>query len=276
MTNRHRRFVTNDLSLTKEVRYMTPPKLLDEAALKERELLIINTAVLLIQQHGIENLTMDKVVAKVPFSKGTVYKHFIGKEDLLLAISNHSMGIMADLFFRAFQFKGCARARMLLLNFSYLIYAMLYPALFQCVLCAKSPNVVGKSSEKHINENEQLEIKLMTSIHGIVEEGITDGSLVLPSHMDIQQLCFSTWSMAYGSITLLSSEVEQCSGRTSLIVERELFNQSNLLFDGMAWQPLTKDKDHRHELKKALAELYPEELQKIKAKGRELNFDSFI
>ena len=152
---------------------MTPPKLLDEVALRERELLIINAAVLLIQQNGIENLTMDKVVAQVPFSKGTVYKHFIGKEDLLLAISNHSMGIMADLFFRAYQFKGCARARMLLLNFSYLIYAILYPALFQCVLCAKSPNVVGKSSDKHINENEQIEIKLMTSIHGIVEEGIT-------------------------------------------------------------------------------------------------------
>ena len=61
---------------------MTPPKLLDEAALKERELLIINSAVLLIQTNGIENLTMDKVVAQVPFSKGTVYKHFIGKEDL--------------------------------------------------------------------------------------------------------------------------------------------------------------------------------------------------
>jgi len=254
---------------------MTPPKLLDEAALKERELQIINSAVLLIQKNGIENLTMDKVVAQVPFSKGTVYKHFIGKEDLLLAISNYSMGLMADLFFRAYQFKGCARARMLLLNFSYLIYAMLYPALFQTVLCAKSPNVVGKSSDKHINENEQLEIKLMTSIHGIVEDALNDGSLAQPLNMDTQQICFSNWSMSYGVITLLSGEVEECSGRTSLIVERELFNQSNLLHDGMAWAPLTKDKNHGRELERALAELFPQELTQIKAKGRELNFNSF-
>ncbi len=254
---------------------MTPPKLLDETALKERELQIINSAVLLIQKNGIENLTMDKVVAQVPFSKGTVYKHFIGKEDLLLAISNYSLGLMADLFFRAYQFKDCARARMLLLNFSYLIYAMLYPALFQTVLCAKSPNVVGKSSDKHINENEQLEIKLMTSIHGIVEDALNDGSLAMPLNMDIQQICFSNWSMSYGVITLLSGEVKECSGRTSLIVERELFNQSNLLHDGMAWTPLTKDKNHSQELKRALAELFPHELEQIKAKGRELNFDSF-
>jgi len=254
---------------------MTPPKLLDEASLKERERVIINSAVLLIQNNGIENLTMDKVVAQVPFSKGTVYKHFIGKEDLLLAISNYSIELLAELFDRAYQFKGCARSRMLLLNFSYLIYAMLYPALFQTVLCAKSPNVVGKSSKKHIDENTALEIKLMTSIHGIVEDGINDKSLVLPVNMDIQQLCFSNWSMAYGTITLLSGEVEQCSGRTSLIVERELFNLSNMLFDGMAWKPLTKDKCHCTELQLALSELFPAELAQIKKKGRELNFDSF-
>jgi AcrR family transcriptional regulator len=254
---------------------MTPPKLLDEAAFKDRELKIINSAVQLIQKNGIENLTMDKVVAQVPFSKGTVYKHFIGKEDLLLATSNYAIELLADLFHRAYQFNGCARSKMLLLNFSYLIYAMLYPALFQTVLCAKSPSVVGKSSERHINEGELLEIKLMTSIHGIVEEGINDNSLTIPLNMDVQQLCFSNWSMAYGAITLLSGEVDQCSGRTSLIVERELFNLSNMLFDGMEWKPLTKDRSHHTILKAALAELFPEELAQIKAKGRELNFDSF-
>jgi len=254
---------------------MTPPRLLDESALKEREKKIIEEAIFLIQKIGIENLTMDKVVAQVPFSKGTVYKHFIGKEDLLLAISNYSIEVLADLFYRAYQFSGCARSKMLLLNFSYLIYAMLYPALFQTVLCAKSPNVVGKSSEKHINEGERLEVKLMTSIHGIVEDALNDGNLTLPMNMDIQQLCFSNWSMAYGAITLLSGEVEQCSGRTNLIVERELFNLSNLLFDGMSWKPLTKDRSHCEELKVALGELFPEELALIKAKGRELNFSSF-
>tara|TARA_B100000809_G_scaffold139310_1_gene136921 strand:- start:2013 stop:2813 length:801 start_codon:yes stop_codon:yes gene_type:complete len=254
---------------------MTPPKLLDETALKERELLIINSAVLLIKQNGIENLTMDKVVAQVPFSKGTVYKHFIGKEDLLSAIGNYSIEVLGDLFYRVYQFKGCARSRMLVLNFSYLIYAILYPALFQCVMCAKSPNVAGKSSKKNINEGERLEVKLMTSIHGIVEDGLNDNSLVLSMKMDIQQLCFSNWSMAYGAITLLSAEVEQCSGRTNLIVERELFNLSNMLFDGMGWKPLTKNSSHCAELQIALAELFPQELAQIKAKGRELNFGSF-
>lgn len=254
---------------------MSPPKLLDEAGLKDREMQIINAALLLIQKHGIENLTMDKVVAQVPFSKGTVYKHFIGKEDLLLGISNYAVGILSDLFYRAYQLQGCTRSRMLVLNFSYLIYAMLYPALFQTFLCAKSPNVVGKSSDKHIEENELLEVKLMTSINGIVEDALKDKSLVIPENMDLQQICFLNWSMAYGTITLLSGEVDQCSGRTSLIVERELFNSSNLLFDGMKWTRLNTDKCHCEDLELTLSTLYPEELAQIKSKGRELNFNSF-
>jgi AcrR family transcriptional regulator len=49
------------------------PRLLDGNALQAREQQIIDSAVNLIEVLGIENLTMDKVVANVPFSKGTVY-----------------------------------------------------------------------------------------------------------------------------------------------------------------------------------------------------------
>lgn len=251
---------------------MSPPRLLDETALKEREQEILSVAISLIQSLGIENLTMDKVVAQVPFSKGTVYKHFVGKEDLLLAVSNHAIKVLSDLFYRTYQFQGCSRERMLLLNFSYLLYAILYPELFQSLICAKSQSVIGKSTEERLKESDRLEAKLLTSIHGIVEDGLADSSLMLPNHMNIQQLCFANWSMAYGAITLLSGEVESCSGRTDLVVERELFNQSNLLFDGMGWKPLTIDKDHSSELMVALQSLFPDELTLIKEKGRQLNF----
>lgn len=252
---------------------MTPPKILDKNALAERENKIIEATISLIKKSGIENITMDKVVAQVPFSKGTVYKHFSGKEDLLLAISNHAINVLVDLFIRAYQFKGGARERMLLLNFSYLIYAILYPEFFQSMLCAKSQSILGKSSEERLNEHNILEVKLLTSLYGIIEDGTSEGSLTLPSHMDIQQLCFTNWSTSYGAIALLSGEVEQCSGRTNLIVEQELFNSSNLLFDGMDWKPLMKDKNHNQELKVALQALFPQELSLMKAKGRELNFN---
>ena len=55
------------------------PRILDEYSLKAREQDIIDATIALIEKHGVENITMDKVVAAVPYSKGTVYKHFISK-----------------------------------------------------------------------------------------------------------------------------------------------------------------------------------------------------
>lgn len=248
------------------------PKILDEQSLQGREQQIIDATLKLIEVHGIENLTMDKVVAKVPFSKGTVYKHFLGKEDLMLALGNQAITILADLFSRAAQFDGCARERMLLLNLSYLIYAILYPALFKAEVCSKSPNVYEKCSEKRLKQQEQLEIKLLGTIHGIVEQAIANHNFVLPEHLTIQQVCFANWSMSYGTIGLLSTEVEQCSGSSGLVVERELYNQNNLLFDGLQWAPLTKDKDYVAAIEKALPQVFAQELSQMKVLGRELSF----
>jgi len=248
------------------------PRILDEHSLRAREQDIIDATIALIDSHGVENITMDKVVAAVPYSKGTVYKHFLGKEDLFLAIGNQAIAIMSDLFGRAAQYQGCTRERMLLLNVSYLIYAILHPALFKTVQCAKSPNVYGKSSEQRLLEQEKLELNLMSTFMGIMEEAEKNNQFVIPAHMNLQQVCFSTWAMGFGTISLLSAEVDQCSGSSGLVVERELFNQNNILFDGYQWLPLTKDKDYKIFLEQALKKVFPGEMALLKSKGREFNF----
>ncbi len=248
------------------------PRILDEQSLKAREQDIIDATIVLIDKHGVENITMDKVVAAVPYSKGTIYKHFLGKEDLILAIGNQAVTIMADLFSRAAQYQGCPRERMLLLNTSYLIYAILHPTLFKAVQCTKSPSVYGKSSTQRLQEQEQLEFKLMGSIVSIIEDAQQKNQFILPEHLNVHQICFTTWSASYGTIALLASEVEQCSGRNGMVVDRELFNQNNLILDGLQWAPLTKDKNYIQALELALKTVFPGELALLKAMGRELNF----
>lgn len=248
------------------------PRIVNEENLQARELEIINAATLLMQSIGIENLTMDKLVAQVPYSKGTVYKHFIGKEDLLLAISNHAITILSDFFERASQIQGCSRGKMLLLDFSYLLYAMLHPAIFQSLICSKSPNVYSKSSEKRRDEQKQLEMKLLGIIYGIIEQAISEEQLSLPEHINIQQVCFSNWSAAYGTISLLSGEIDECDNRKGLVVEQELFNQCNILFDGLAWLPLSNQSDHKNLLKQSLKEVFKKELDLIEKNGYVFNF----
>jgi hypothetical protein len=117
---------------------MTPPKLLDEAALKERELQTINFAVQLIQQDDIEKITTDKVVYQVLFSKKIAYKRFI---------SNYTIEALTEFFYRTYQSKCSTCVRVLMLNFLSLIFAMLSSVLFPIAFCVKSPNVENTSSK---------------------------------------------------------------------------------------------------------------------------------
>ena len=236
-----------------------------------REQDIMNTAVALIGELGIANLTMDKIVAKVPYSKGTVYKYFSGKEDLLLAISNDSIVMLSGLFSRAAKFEGETRERILLLNFAYLIYATLYPVLFQTVICSKSPNVYGKASAKRLQQQKHLESNLLSISRGVFQEALDNNCLIRPEHMSIEQLCFSNWSTGYGIVLLLSGTVHECNNRSGFVIEQELFNQNNLLFDGLDWRPLSAKKDYRAALNKALEYVFPNELVQLKKKGRELH-----
>lgn len=248
------------------------PRRLDEQSLIARQQQIIDASVALIENHGIENLTIDKVIAKVPFSKGTVYKHFVNKEDLLIAISNRSISILSDLFYRAVKFQGCSRVRMLLLNISYLIFAILHPVLFKVSLCSRTQNVRGKSSVQQLLEQKNLESKLLGCIHGIVKDALEDTSLTLPNQMDIQQICFALRSFGHGTISLLSEEVYQFNNCSGLIIDNEIFNQSNLLFDGLNWKPLNENKDYAKALRSSLKQVYPAELALLKQRGRELLF----
>ena len=57
-----------------------------------------------------------------------------------------------------------------------------------------------------------------------------------------------------------------------MIVEQELYNQNNLIFDGLQWLPLTKDGNYKATLVKAIKTVFPSELALLKSLGRDFNF----
>jgi len=248
------------------------PKHIQEHCFQAREQEILDAAIALIDKHGFECLTMDKVVGAVPYSKGTVYKHFLGKEDLFLAISNQANKVMLDMMRRAVRYQGGTRERMLLISISYLVYAIIYPTLFKSVQCSKSPSVYNKSSEQRLQEQELTELMIRESIMGIVEDAEINSEMEIPEHMSSDQVCFSTWAVGFGVISLFSYDLDQCTGSEELVIEREMFNQYNLLLDGYQWKPLTKDENYELLLQAALKEVFPGELVLLKASGREFNF----
>lgn len=64
---------------------------LKERQRKEREGLILTTAEEVFLEKGFHDTSMDEIAARVGIAKGTVYLHFPGKEELVIAILERDM-----------------------------------------------------------------------------------------------------------------------------------------------------------------------------------------
>ena len=241
------------------------PRSIDEESRCRRELELIESALDIMEREGIAALTIDKLVATVDYSKGTVYGHFDCKEDLLTAACNNGLHILRKLFARAADFNGNSREKMLAMHFAYLLYSRLHPNQFLLVISAKTPHLFARTSERRLNEHRQLEQALLKLSLGVVAEAIETGDLKLPAHMNHKQVAFANWAMAFGAISLLTDEPTRCSGRHDLDIDTELFNGSNLLLDGLNWQPLSTARDYHQTLKRVRDELFATELQLLQS-----------
>ncbi|HEY4389380.1 MAG TPA: helix-turn-helix domain-containing protein, partial [Ktedonobacteraceae bacterium] len=59
---------------------------LREKQRQEREELILQTAEEVLFEKGYYNTSMDEIAARVGIAKGTLYHHFVRKEDLVYAL----------------------------------------------------------------------------------------------------------------------------------------------------------------------------------------------
>lgn len=246
------------------------PRALDQASLQLRELTIIEAALELLAEIDVSQLTMDKLVARVPYSKGTVYGHFCCKEDLLAAIGNHALRILIKLFSRAVEHGSNSRESYLGMSVAYLLYSLQNPVLFRTALCGKSPSVQGKTSAARRDEHEELEQVLMGLFFQVIDQGVAEGALTLPAHMSKQQVSFAGWAAGYGAIMLLNDDLDRCAGRHGLYLEREFCHTINIFLDGLNWQPLSSAYDYRAVLKRMLEQQFADELKAIQARGRQL------
>src|ERR1700730_10075446 len=69
----------------------TPTTSLKEKQRREREELIIQAAEEVLQEKGYYETSMDEIAARVGIAKGTIYTHFPGKEELVMAIFTRTM-----------------------------------------------------------------------------------------------------------------------------------------------------------------------------------------
>ncbi len=215
-----------------------------QQAIADREAELLVLAEQLVGEEGFANFTMDKLTNNSSYSKGTIYNHFNSKEDLISALCIKSLQKELCLFMHAATFEGNSREKCLAVLYAYQKHAFENPTLFMCVLSAKTPAVMEKSSPERLEKQEELTKEVTQFCDGLFSDAIEDGSLVLRTGVELNSLVFAIWAMSFGTNALMVSAgaVESISRLDNRFAQ---LNNINLLLDGMGWHPLSDQCDYR-------------------------------
>ena len=241
------------------------PRYIDEQELQAREDDILDHAMQILLEEGAAALTIDKLVSRVSYSKGTIYNHFSSKEDVLTAICNRMMSRKAELFGRVLEINTSARRKMTGIGFAYMVSVLIAPQHFTLIMNVKS-EIFDKASQKRRDDHENLEQRLFGICIRVIQEALDNGELPKDSELNFEEIAFSFWATIFGTISLLMNGVTDCSIRKGLMLENRLLANGNLVMDGLGWSPVDLDKEGSEDdfidyLKKTV---YSEEIKQIR------------
>lgn len=232
---------------------------------EQRENLFIDIARNIIIESGLDALTMEQVAEKAEYSKGTLYKHFSCKDDVLAAICNNALANLAKLMEIAQSYPGQSREKIVAMLSAYAIYAERFPEEFEIIFAARGSDPWAKASEERKEKFYEMDAAIIATFRKVADLGIEEGNLKMPPGLTVDQICFGTWAQSFGIYTLceaegLNTQMEKPS------TDEVLLTQSMWLFDGYQWQPFSHEKNYAEVAEKAAAyvmERYQKSLQDL-------------
>lgn len=234
---------------------------------QQREQLILDTAQRLLQQHGLQGLTMERIASEIEYSRGTVYNHFASKEEIVNGIGIRCMQKLTDMFRRAQQYPGSQRDRLAAIGLAHSLYAQLHPVELQQLQLLKSPDIRNKISPQKQQSLLQMEQQITGIALDIVRAAIADGELPVsqpgvPNRLVPDSIVMGLWSMGYGANLLQLSGIPFAELGMQQPLDMMWLNTHKLL-DSYQWKPLSDQFDIQR-LKQTLCDaLYADEVLQL-------------
>lgn len=209
---------------------------LSPSEIESRERDILMTTLSFLENDDIYELTIDKIAEQSSYSKGTIYKHFTCKEDLLLEVAVFGLGEILKEIIRVSKNLGYSRQRYVDMMLSYLYFSIDSPKIFNAYVLCKSAVVMKKASSKRLSRLASVEQSIMEKFISVIDDGLAEGELELPSCISQQQAYFRVWSSGYGVLSLLRAELFWENRGNDLYIKREFLNTIDFCLDAMGWK----------------------------------------
>jgi AcrR family transcriptional regulator len=234
-----------------------------EITAREAELLRIARKVIL--EHGVHGLTMERLTAATPYSKGTIYQHFRSREDMLAALCVSMGELRIGMFERASRFAGTSRERALAAHKGNSLLFHLHRELWQAEQLISEVHLRAKLSPEHRAAYDSANGRWFNTYLGILREGIAAGELVPPFGLGPEQILIGMLGSVRGLYSIWASDSPVqvwINDSTDLH-----FKLINAFFDGFGWRPYSHDWDYSKTVDRIRAEVFPEEYARLERGG---------
>jgi AcrR family transcriptional regulator len=229
--------------------------------IREREELILDVAREMFFEEGYYNLTMAKIAHRINCAKGTVYLHFPCKEDIIVVLAERAQQHRYTMLQRAMSFQGRSRERMLAFALAGAYYARLYPGDMQ-IIKTITPSFREKVSTQREERFEEVEQRVLDYLMQMVNQGVTEGDLILQPGMSVGKIVWGLWSLADGGFGIILSGVS-LQGLGIQDPWALLVTFMNKLSDSLDWRPISSEWDYDASLDRIRREVFAEEARQL-------------
>ncbi|MFT4046219.1 MAG: helix-turn-helix domain-containing protein [Solimonas sp.] len=209
----------------------------------EREQRFLAAARDLIRQDGLLNLQMSRIAEKCDYAVGTLYQHFLSKEDLLVALATDETQERVDMFQRVFDCKAAStRERLIGFAVADIVYARRNPEHFRLLQFAFTEVVWGAAPASRRQACIDANAPLRRLTLDLIDEAVRRGDLELRG-LQPEEVCLAPWALALGMHSIMHTE--------GLLEQHEVCEPYHLmlrhlsdLLNGLGWAPLTDSSNH--------------------------------
>ena len=208
---------------------------------QSRERLIVSAALEQLRDRGVQDLNLDEIARQIEYSKGTLYSHFISKEDILVASATAILRERANLFERAITFTGTTRERARCIGFACCHFMLAHPDFFRLEMALKDPSFWEKASSKRREEHGMEGARLVRAMLTVVMAALEIGDL--PRNSQPGDIVFGIAAVTMGSHLMAQLADFRMLTGVSDPVRIVRFNQ-DVYLDGLGWKSLSSDYDY--------------------------------
>ena len=164
-----------------------------------RETSILEAAKKVFLTKGLIAATIDDIAAEAELGKGTLYRHYRSKEDIMLAISEQATHELHVLYTKAAAGKGSGLDKVLNMMRGYYSFVMDNPAYFGFIAFFESPFPTTNAGVVYETTNAIYEL-----FQTVLQQGITDGSVRTDLKADL--MANTLWASSYGIMQFIVSK----------------------------------------------------------------------